>query len=701
MRLLTIIVAAVLIALALPAQGGRVDQFINDFEKAMVADNFAEMQSLVKQSGETVKSAFIAYEGQWCAAAAANRAADKASREKFLETLSKVSSLAQKDEFCSQRLIWLKGLSAEAVAKKSKIDESLQTGSVLYQRADRERTEKAWDPVIEHFTKFVELAVSVPDPYWEMSGCYYVGDEHQGKLEYFEACYWYKRAVVVGQAAKLTAFINLYKLNDKATKAAKDGSFREDFVEVTIPVAESKVKFKARQAEAAKAPAEATGAAAIPNAPANLPPPANIHTMKLEWTDLEKSKVSVLAAGRPPFTTWYQTNAHWYFWPAIAFKSGDKVKLPFLPGEHELRNEKGKALLDPDGAGKATDEAFKIPQKPDVVSFKGRKYNDGTLGEVSVRLMEGPYQYKIMGQAAKAQRDGGVVQFRWQGAMQTVTKFDGLDIAVYDEDADGTFTSYGKDCVVIGKGKDAVIQPLSQYIYIKGLLYHLKLDPAGGNFRIKPYDGPVAPLKIEWKGASVPQSLIFGGSGDLASFFINVIDAKDKPMWVPVGEYSLTSGYFAFGEAGEKRETILISKGRSGSFRVIEKRMNTLELGAAKDPGFRFLWKAESFEEKGEKMVRVAPKELKVIGCFGEEYEWFQTGVVRPLVKMRMGEKGAPFFDKEMAFPDKEDFNKDSQLIWLPHVLEVKKPGAGEVWIQMECNYPKLGKITSKWERVD
>jgi hypothetical protein len=159
--------------------------------------------------------------------------------------------------------------------------------------------------------------------------------------------------------------------------------------------------------------------------------------MKLEWVDAEKSKVSALAGGRPAFTTWYQTNAHWYFWTATAFKSGDKAKLPFLPGEHDVRNDKGKVLLDPDGAGKGAEEQMKLPQKADIVSFKGRKYNDGTLGDVHVRMVEGPYQYKIMGQAARANREGGVVQFRWQGAMQATTKFDGLDIAIYDEDADG------------------------------------------------------------------------------------------------------------------------------------------------------------------------------------------------------------------------------------------------------------------------
>lgn len=701
MRTLTIALVALFVAVAAPAQDARVNQFIGDFEKAMLADNFNEMQSLVKQGGDTVKFSFIAYEAQWCAAVAANRAADKAQREKFLETLAKVSSLTQKDDFCKDRLLWLKSLSPEAIAKKAELDEALNTGSTLYGRADRERQDKAWDPVIEHFTKFIGMAQAIPDVYWEMVGCFYLGDAHKGKLEYFESCYWYKKAAAVGLAAKFNAFVNAFGFLDKAGRAAKDGNFREDFIEVALPVAEAKAKWKTRVEDAAKAPAEAGGAPKIANAPANLPPPANVHTMKLEWVDADKSKISALAGGRPAFTTWYQTNAHWYFWSAIGFKGGDKAKLPFLPGEHDLRNDKGKVLLDPDGAGKGAEEQMKIPQKAEIVSFKGRKYNDGTVGDVHVRMVEGPYQYKIMGQAARASREGGVVQFRWQGAMQATTKFDGLDIAIYDEDADGTFTSYGKDCVVIGKGKDAVVQPLSQYVYLKGLLFQMKLDPSGTNIRFKPYDGPVAPLKIEWKAASTPQSLIFNGQGDIASFYVNVLEAKDKPLWVPVGEYRLFSGYFAFGDAGEKRETILISPGRSGVMRVIEGRMNTLELGAAKEPGFRFLWKAETYKEKGEDMVRVLPKELKVIGCFGEEYEWFQTGVVRPLVKMRIGEKGAPFHDKEMAAPDKEDFNKDSQLIWLPHVLEVKKPGAGEVWIQMECNYPKLGKIGSKWERVD
>ena len=71
MRTLTIALVALVVAVAAPAQDARVNQFIGDFEKAMAADNFNEMQTLVKQGGDTVKFSFIAYEAQWCAAVAA------------------------------------------------------------------------------------------------------------------------------------------------------------------------------------------------------------------------------------------------------------------------------------------------------------------------------------------------------------------------------------------------------------------------------------------------------------------------------------------------------------------------------------------------------------------------------------------------------------------------------------------------------
>jgi hypothetical protein len=174
-----------------------------------------------------------------------------------------VSSLAQKDDFCKERLLWLKGLSPEAVVKKAELDEALNAGATLYGRADRERQDKAWDPVIEHFTKFITMAQAIPDPYWEMVGCFYLGDSHKGKLEYFEACYWDKKAAAVGAAAKFNAFVNSFGFVDKAVRAAKDGNFREDFIEVALPVAEAKTKWKTRVEEAAKAPAEGAGAPKI------------------------------------------------------------------------------------------------------------------------------------------------------------------------------------------------------------------------------------------------------------------------------------------------------------------------------------------------------------------------------------------------------------------------------------------------------
>jgi hypothetical protein len=337
--------------------------------------------------------------------------------------------------------------------------------------------------------------------------------------------------------------------------------------------------------------------------------------------------------------------------------------------------------------------------KTEPVAFKQRTFPDGTKVDVYYNALEQPNSFVLAGFNLEL-RPGGPndpTYVRWQGASTVHTKFDGWDVTIYDDSADGRFDTWGDDSIIVGKGKPTKAMPLSRYIYLGDLLFELKLDPNGQNIRFKPYDGPIALIQFDWVGASVPAFMILEGLNENANFYVNLVDCKDKPMWVPPGEYKFRNGYFAFGD-GEKRETIRVTNTKSTSFKVAEGQLNKVPMGAAKPPGFTFTWKTEQAKDKGKTMITLPGKSIKVFGCAGEEYSYFTTGVVRPTVKMRAGKEGAVFYDKQMKAPAREDLNGKNpwpDVIFFPKEAEVEKSVSGDVYVTLEADYPKLGKITS------
>jgi hypothetical protein len=127
-------------------------------------------------------------------------------------------------------------------------------------------------------------------------------------------------------------------------------------------------------------------------------------------------------------------------------------------------------------------------------------------------------------------------------------------------------------------------------------------------------------------------------------------------------------------------------------------------MGGAKEPGFTFQWKAEIEKDKGKVLVKVPGSKIQVFGCAGEEYAHFLTGVFRPTVKMRSGSADGPvFFNKQMRAPATEDLEDNvpwDSVAFFPKSIEAEKTGSGDVYVQLEGEYPKLGKISSTPQQV-
>ncbi len=682
-------------------QEPNAEAFMNKFEVAAGADSFVQMQELVKKNRDHIVDGFMMWETLYCSAVANNSTADVKTRMNVLEKLSTINQLENKDKYLAERLTWTKALTPEACGKKAKMWEYLSDGDKAIKEANNLRTPEAFQKAIDIFSKFVPIAEEITDGFWMINGNYWLGEGHKGKLEYFEACYHYKKAVESGRDTKMMNIVEKYGLMNLLRTLAQNAKIREDLIDVKVPLEKAKTQYKEAEEKAAASPGGGAGGGgtAIPTGVTNAPPLANKHTLKIDWVDGDKPKYKEIGP-RTFLTPNYQANSHWLFWHTQEVNPGKPEKFKGIPGDSEIKNEKGKLLFDPDGSGKAPEDKLKVPEgKTDVVAFKGRKYSEGTEGDVFLRMMSLPSQYKLMGfdlKDGRAPSEKPIV-LKWIGSTAVTTKFNGVDIAVYDDSGDGNFVGYGEDSVVVGTGKTARVQPLSKYIYIGDLLFEMKLEASGAGIRFKPYDGPIALLKFDYKSTTNPAFMIAEGVGEQANISFNLMDAKDKPMWVPPGRYRFRNGYFAYGE-GDRRETILVEQGKSAEFGISEGKLNTIAMGAAKDPGFTFVWKADTRREKGEDYITIVGKDIKVFGCGGEEYRWFSAGVFKPTVHIKSAKEGPDAFSKEMKPPAREDLDDKHpalDVVYFPKTFDVKKPVAGEVFLQLECDYPKLGKITS------
>jgi hypothetical protein len=421
----------------------------------------------------------------------------------------------------------------------------------------------------------------------------------------------------------------------------------------------------------------------------------NVGHGKIEWEDA--TKLRVLAQKRDPKyrTPFFQANAHWIFWPEVALTDAQTATFSALPGGAEITRDGSKILVDIDGAdSQHKPQRIKLGPKPKMQTFKKVKYIDGSTGTVYHMMLQQPTEYQIKGFSFNA---GDKVKYvKIKGATIVTGKIRGEDVTIHDLNANGAFNDFGMDCIVVGKGRKARVEPLSKFMILGDLMYELRVEANGLTVRTRPYDGPVTLLKVDYKCNKMPEFLIAQGSGDMSTVFINLLDAMEKPIWVVPGSYGIAQGYIIEG-TGDRTQSMIIGKGRSGVFNIGVGQLNTWELGGAGKTGFSFGFKTERTRERGQEFVMIPGNEVKVYGNFGEEYLRSTMGTPFPKVMLRKGKDGPIWFRGEMRKPERADYEKDGSAIWYPKPMEIKKTVGGDYSVKMELDWEPLGHIESDW----
>ncbi len=695
-----LLASVALLVLALPSAflGQNAVAFKESFIQAAKADDFAKQQELVtKTAPDTVVAGFVDLETDWCAIAAAESSAQEAF--KYLEQLATVASITPpRTDFLTKRVAWLRELTPEQKQAKVELYSMIGQAYARYSEAMKSRTESAAMELVPTYIEVLAKAQSATDHYWGSQACWYLADLNQVVPNWFETCYWFKKAIEVGSQGHSAAEIAKKNIDAQLRRAAETGKVKPELVDVNLDVEASKAKYKEALLNVPGSPTNPTGAGGTGTgtaAPANsaATPPGKVptaHTLPPEWKEVP-IKVSKLAAEPSYVIPSYAYNSHVLFWFGVGLKRGEAKVAAMLPGAPELENDGGKLFLHPDGKGKTKDPIrLKLSGKPEVHEFKNVKYLDGSTGTVWHTVLQLPSTFSMGGFDFNYGEEALVM---YRGASVAKGKFGDAEITVHDVNGNGAFNDFGQDVLVSGKGKAIRVQPLSKYVSIDGLFFEMTIEANGRMMRLRPYDGPIAPLKLDWKGSSKPRALIAQSSGDDTTYFYNLMDAIDHPVWVIPGAHHFYEGFMGEGKL-DKATTIHITRGRSGAFPVEVAKENVWKFGGAGDQGFTFIFNPTT---EGNEMV-IDGKTIKIFGAAGEGYERSLLGVPSGVVQVRKAKTTGPIVGSEkLKKPELADIRETRDYMHFPKTVRMKKTWSGDYEVKIEGEHPILGKITSDW----
>ena len=607
-----------------------IETFMAKFEEAVKGDNYAGMKELVVKAGpDNAADGYMRYEYQLCSAIANKSDEDKVLRLNVVEKMTSLISQEFKNRMPADRLAWVKTLTPEQAGKRVQMGDVLTEASALLGRAEKGGEKPLFQQAAAKYVQATATAAEIKDLYWEVSNYVWLGYIAEKLEEKFDAAYYYKRSFETAREQKALDMVAKFTLPAKL-KTLSRGGLRDDLIDITVPLEESKKKYAdtlakkdaeavnsgARRAPTASPRAERREAprpAEGPRRPCRercLRPRTNTRCGSSGSTP-RRSPTRRRTGGRCSRRTSARTatgctgsrpkwgrRRPWRTRPSFRESTPSRTRRASCSSTLTGRERR------PRSASRSSSES------PRSLTFKQRSLPDGSKVDARFLAMEPPNTFTVngVGMNFKAAGPNDPLRIRWQGATAVTSKFDGWDVTIFDDSADGKFDAYGDDSVMISKGKVGRVVPLSRYVYVGDLLFEMKLDPSGQNLRFKPYDGPIALLQFEYVANTMPAFMILEGLNENAQFFINLMDCKDKPMWVPPGEYKFRNGYFSYGE-GEKRETISVGNAKSMQFKVAEGTLNKVQMGAAKAPGFTCTWKTEQTKDKGKTMINLRGQE--------------------------------------------------------------------------------------------
>ena len=486
---------------------------------------------------------------------------------------------------------------------------------------------------------------------------------------------------------------------------------------MVLPVDDSKKKY---DAEIAKAAADAVKGGNKPGDPAAgggvdapkndeaskkaiaaMPPAPNKHPdgADMGWAEVSGLKVAKLKKWPIIDTTYFRANAHWAFWDFMQVQREQAMPVRVLPlSDTVLENRKGKLILHPGGKGKGKEDRLKLGPKAKLREFKKVAYDDGSSGKLWHEMMVRPNRYQLNGFTMGGSSE--LITVLYRGGTMVTGKVRDVKFEIHDANGNGKFNDWGMDYLIFGKGKKAQCRVVSKYVEFGGLMYEFGIEAKGKTVRTKPYTGPVAPLKFDYKSGIKPSAMLARANlVEDQNYFHDLMLCRDKPQWVVPGSRIFMEGYIAKGK-GPKRQTIWIQRGRSVAFTVTAGMLNTWKMGGAGEGGFVF--DANATVEKsggGTKQIVILGSDVKIYGSFGELYASITTGYVTPEVRVSVGKASTrATIKKKMRPPERVDVTKNSNNMFCPKTLELKKNFRDSDYrFKLSTDYKPLGHIESDW----
>ncbi len=218
---------------------------------------------------------------------------------------------------------------------------------------------------------------------------------------------------------------------------------------------------------------------------------------------------------------------------------------------------------------------------------------------------------KVFHYAIRLVGSSGGYRYASSGAMCGTIA--GVPVRLIDLNNNGIYNEYGKDAMVVGKGKSAGY--LSKVISYKGKLYDFEVSEDGSEVSASPYDGEAGILngRSGYKSSGKLANAVVSDSTGTISF--NLTDSKE--LTVPVGDYTITAG--------------LITKGNNKA-RIRQGKMSPVTVEADKPTKIRWGAKvtAEFTHSVDGKDVKIEPNAVHYYGAGGEEYYDFVPGAKSP-----------------------------------------------------------------------
>ena len=693
---LALLLAAILFP-ALRAQEIPTGAFMQQFEQARIEDKILVMYDLIEKNPNATVQGFIGWEIQWCVASLAGEAgADSAERlQANMSQLGQLTKLrGPKSDYLNRRLQWLNALNDEA--KQAKVDYDRGLGAALgdYRKAMQDRSEAQVRAATPKLHKLMELAETATDYFHAANMAVALGQMHSFIPDWFSTAYYYRRGVMHEEKAGFAAdAVAGFRMGAGLKQAETAGRLRVELIDPMLPVAASKEKYEAdfrKMQEEAIAGGGGEGGEGGNTAMEGMPDLPNIHPEDAEMGWVEWDGFKITKAKRRFVSPHYPDSLPWNYQHTVPLGDGAVVPAPFLPGNAQLEADGNKLLLYPQGKDKGSPQRIKLSPKPKTSMFPA-KYPNGNVARLFFQLSSSPTSYSLNGHDFRLTGRG--VRLLRTGESMVVGKLLGQPVEVHDLDANGNFDDYGIDCIVIGKGRAQKVMPLSKYITVEGRLHEFKLEADGSEMRTRAYDGPVAPLKVEYESAIMPEWLLASGTGGESSYVFNLMDGVETPMWVVPGMLQFYQGFITKGK-GPRMECLIIQRSeRNRGFEVKVGELNTWTLGGA---GEGFTMACEATVRDGE--IVIPGPSIKIYGAGGELYTQSLFGAVLPKVQIRKGKDGPVAMRGEFKPSSNADTSRSFDYVYSPSDFSERKTFSGPYAVKLTAKYGPLGKIESKWQ---